>query len=281
MLKTALHKHHYRRRPSPPHRRLRRTHRRLCPLTSSPPPSPSPPHPPKSPWCSRTTYALLLEQAASPTCRPRPTGALPPLHHAPAWAIGSSCSTNHSYTSRNLLRLFDLTLHREPFSSLEIHCMVSFACDNPQLPVGSRRTWDTFIQETGCKRNPDSLKSQASSAHFKQNVSMLQMASFDPLHQFLVTAPPPLVASSSLSPSATLFPAAAAIHSAPHTPPPPHPPPHRVPTAEAVLRTPDSSAHTVKNLGGVAAPATAEAAAGAQSGEQGAGSSLQLAFARV
>ncbi len=84
MLKTALHKHHYRRRPSPPHRRLRHTHRRLRPLTSSPPPSPFPPHPPKSPWRSRTTYAPPLEQAASPTCRPRPTGALPPLHRAPA-----------------------------------------------------------------------------------------------------------------------------------------------------------------------------------------------------
>jgi hypothetical protein len=158
---------------------------------------------------------------------------------------------------------------------------VSFACDNPQLPVGSRRTWDIFIEETGCKRNPDSLKSQASSAHFKQNVGMFQRASFDPLHQFPVPEPSPLVASSSLSPSATLVPAAAAIHPAPHTPPPPHPPPHRVPTAEAVPCTPDSSAHAVEHGGAVAVPATAEAAAGAQSGEQGAGSSLQLAFARV
>jgi len=161
--------------------------------------------------------------------------------------------------------------------------MVSFACDNPSLPVGSRRTWDMFIQETGCRRNPDSLKSQASSAHFKQNVSMLQNASFDPLHQLLVTAPPPLVPSSSLSPSATLVPTAAVIHPTPHTLPPPPlppppPPPHRVSTAGAIPRTPDRSAHTVKQAGGVAAPATAEAAAG---GEQGAGSSLQLAFARV
>jgi hypothetical protein len=61
--------------------------------------------------------------------------------------------------------------------------MVSFACDNPDLPVGSRRTWDIFIQQTGSKRNPDSLKSQAASAQFKHNISVLHSAvSFPNLH---------------------------------------------------------------------------------------------------
>lgn len=76
----------------------------------------------------------------------------------------------------------------------EIHAMVSFACDNPLLPVGSRRTWDIFIQETGSKRNPDSLKSQASSVQFKHNVNLLQgTASFSHLRLVSNTpaSPPP------------------------------------------------------------------------------------------
>jgi hypothetical protein len=64
--------------------------------------------------------------------------------------------------------------------------MVSFVCDNPELPIGSRRTWDIFIQETGSKRNPDSLKSQASSSIFKHNVSTLQSLVMFPQTQHLV-----------------------------------------------------------------------------------------------
>jgi len=54
-----------------------------------------------------------------------------------------------------------------------VHAQVSFVVDNPLLPVGSRKTWDVFIEETGSKRNPDSLKSQAASVHFKNNLQVL------------------------------------------------------------------------------------------------------------
>ncbi len=97
-----------------------------------------------------------------------------------------------------------LARFREPFSLREIHAMVSFACDNPLLPVGSRRTWDIFIQETGSKRNPDSLKSQASSVQFKHNVNLLQgTASFSHLRLVSNTpaSPPPVHSLPSSSPA--------------------------------------------------------------------------------
>ncbi len=91
--------------------------------------------------------------------------------------------------------------------------MVSFVCDNPELPIGSRRTWDIFIQETGSKRNPDSLKSQASSPIFKHNVSTLQSLVMFPQTQHLVPQRTELflpAASSSSSSSVVVAAAAAA-----------------------------------------------------------------------
>ena len=44
-------------------------------------------------------------------------------------------------------------LRGEPFSKLELNAQLSFVLDNPTLPIGSRKTWDMFIKQTGSKRN--------------------------------------------------------------------------------------------------------------------------------
>ena len=55
---------------------------------------------------------------------------------------------------------------REPYNQLEVHTMVSFICDNPQLPVKSRAMWSHFTRETGCKRAyTEILRSLSSSFH--------------------------------------------------------------------------------------------------------------------
>ncbi len=41
----------------------------------------------------------------------------------------------------------------EPFTTLERDAQLSFILDNPSLPVGSRKTWEGFITETGSRRN--------------------------------------------------------------------------------------------------------------------------------
>ena len=36
--------------------------------------------------------------------------------------------------------------------------MLSFVRDNPALDIGSLRTWDVFVEETGSKRSSDALQ---------------------------------------------------------------------------------------------------------------------------
>jgi hypothetical protein len=41
----------------------------------------------------------------------------------------------------------------EQFSKLELNAQLSYVLDNPSLSIGSRKTWELFIKQSGSKRN--------------------------------------------------------------------------------------------------------------------------------
>ncbi len=75
----------------------------------------------------------------------------------------------------------DLNRCREPFSQLEVHTMVSFICDNPQLSLKSnsksRLPWKHFTRETGCKRAYSEILSSLSSS-FHETLNALRVMRF-------------------------------------------------------------------------------------------------------
>ncbi len=59
----------------------------------------------------------------------------------------------------------------QPFTTLERDAQLSFILDNPSLPIGSRKTWEVFIKETGSSRNSGSYSPRLFSHFSISNIS--------------------------------------------------------------------------------------------------------------
>ncbi len=106
---------------------------------------------------SSETLKQANSRAQSQAATPKPLHPPKVVSHrskSPKGFVPMTFSQYMPVTARALCLASNQVLVRgQPFTPMERDAILSFIIDNPLLPVGSRKTWEIFIQETGSLRN--------------------------------------------------------------------------------------------------------------------------------